>query len=103
MPAGGETASLQRVALGRIEPDGSYRLSTLGTNDGALPGEYQVAVSDQGEFPAEVVDAAQIAPQGVLPARYATAHTSELTATVPPGSRRLVIDFHLPADQTANR
>ncbi len=94
---------MQRVALGRIEPDGSYHLSTFGTNDGALPGEYQVAVSDQGEFPAEVVDAPQAAPQGILPAGYATAHTSGLTATVPPGSRPLEIDFHLPADQTAKR
>ncbi len=103
MPADTETDSLHRVALGRIEADGSYRLSTFGTNDGALPGDYHVAVSDQGDFAAEVRPGARSSPQGNVPARYAVPHTSGLNANVPAGSRRLVIDFHLPAGQTANR
>jgi len=34
-----------RTATGQTDKEGKFRLSTLGTNDGALPGNYKVVVS----------------------------------------------------------
>src|SRR4051812_47562957 len=34
-----------RAAIGEIQPDGSYTLTTLIPLDGALPGKYRVSVS----------------------------------------------------------
>jgi hypothetical protein len=36
---------LHRSASGEIQPDGTYRLSSLKKDDGAIPGKYQVTVS----------------------------------------------------------
>ena len=97
MPAEGQDDRARRVASGRIESDGSYRLSTFGQFDGAMPGSYQVAISDTGEFPFEVLEMQE--PQttaSVLPARYAIAHTSGLTAEVPEDAGSVEVDFALP-------
>jgi len=86
-----------RMATGRIESDGTYRLSTFGHFDGAMPGQYRVAISDTGEFPFEALETEQ--PQtndGVLPARYAIAHEGGLTAEVPADRGSVEIDFTLP-------
>jgi len=97
MPVEGHDDQRRRVAAGRIESDGSYRLSTFGQFDGAMPGSYQVAISDTGEFPFEALETQK--PQttdSVLPARYAIAHTSGLTADVPEGAGSVELDFALP-------
>jgi hypothetical protein len=102
MPVEPEEGPLRRAAVGRIQADGSYRLSTFGRFDGALPGQYRVAITDAEDFPFEAIEtepaekAEKAAARGVLPATYALAHGSGLTAVVPADARKVEIDFDLP-------
>ncbi len=72
------------VATGRIDPDGSYRLTTFQPDDGAMPGSHQVSIKSQ-----------QSSGLGVdsflepVPARYADPNTSGLTARVVDGMNRI--------------
>lgn len=99
MPVEPAEGPLRRAAVGRIRPDGSYRLSTFGRFDGALPGQYRVAITDAEDFPFEAIEtesAETPAARGVLPATYALAHGSGLTAVVPADARKVQFDFDLP-------
>ena len=70
-----------RPATGTINPDGTYELTTFGESDGAVPGEYQVAVvSVTGGPTPEEPDAPE---QWAIPKRYGTPAESGLTATIP--------------------
>jgi len=94
-----------RAASGLIA-DGSYRLSTLGDNDGALPGKYKVTVTardiDQAKVqpaagrsainPSVIAKANQAAKNNV-PAKYSSSSTSPLAAEVP--AKSTSIDFDL--------
>ncbi len=72
----------KRPATGTIGADGTYELSTFEAGDGAIPGEYQVAVvSKTGEATLEQPDAPET---WLVPEKYASAEQSGLTATVPP-------------------
>ena len=42
-----------RRARGVIQPDGSFRLTTLEKNDGALPGEYRITILALAPHPGE--------------------------------------------------
>jgi hypothetical protein len=72
----------QKPARGAIAPDGSFRLSTSQPNDGAVPGEYQVAVST--EPPIEVIDdpAKRAAYKSPIDKKYESTDTSPLKYTV---------------------
>jgi hypothetical protein len=48
-----DSAELHRSASGEIQADGTYRLSSIKKNDGALPGTYQVTVSPPERPPAD--------------------------------------------------
>jgi hypothetical protein len=71
------TTRKTETARGRVEGDGSFRLTSYRAFDGAAPGEHQVSViwhpSSGGNGPS--------APSP-FPARYANPETSKLTATV---------------------
>ena len=78
-----------RQARGTIQPDGSFRLTTLRNNDGAQQGEYKIVVialePHPGEPPSrEEVEAAggQIKRASLIPERYTSAGTTDLTDTV---------------------
>jgi hypothetical protein len=47
-----DSAELHRSASGAIREDGSYRLSSFGRDDGAMPGTYQVTISPPETPPA---------------------------------------------------
>ncbi len=91
-------------SVGRTDAQGRYELTTFDPGDGALPGEYQVAISKY-ELPSGAADVdtepseegssdpESLVPQNVLPERYASPQTSELRATVSEGTNRL--DFEL--------
>ncbi|MCU0877820.1 MAG: carboxypeptidase-like regulatory domain-containing protein [Pirellulaceae bacterium] len=105
----GETAT----AVGTTDASGKYVLSTRAKDDGAIPGDYKVsitkiegggqgtaagggAVSTDGEMPADYAGASDAPPpttKNLLPAKYASADTSGLTATV--GSKAETFDFNL--------
>ena len=101
-PVEGATVSFQPVgngtpAVGTTDAQGQYSLTTFLTSDGAVAGSYTVAISkmeksavadsgsgdnyvppDQNKVPAD--------PKNLLPAKYANATSSGLTATVVAGS-----------------
>lgn len=78
-------------AMGRIEPGGTYRLSTFLPDDGALPGTYRVIIRPAPGFlpsgPSALI---------AIPKRYADPVTSGLTAQVNEGIN--LINFDLQAD-----
>lgn len=78
-----------RQASGRIQPDGSFELTTFQKADGVVPGEYNITVSaytTRPELTREQVEAAHgagIAKARLLvPEKYTDASTSGLSDTV---------------------
>src|SRR5262249_8071101 len=70
-------------AIGNIEPDGTYRLTTTNKNDGAIPGTYQVTVANP-ELP-EQGDLVRLQPSGekkIIDLRFADVTTSDLEVKV---------------------
>lgn len=102
-------ASKGRTATGAIE-NGKYTLSTMGNNDGAIPGEYIVGISSRvadlskASVNAEktgglmrqddVAKAYQEAAKGAIPTKYEIGETSGLTAKVE--ARSNTFDFDIP-------
>lgn len=96
-----------RPAMGVIESDGRYRLTTFQSGDGATLGKHRVTIEAKrvtGEDDApkkgvqgllggdEVVDTAAVA-EWLVPEKYSRLETSPLNAEVKPGTNRL--DFEL--------
>lgn len=80
------TAADGRQARGTIQPDGSFQLTTLRSEDGAQQGEYRIVVialePHPGEPPSrEEVEAAggQIKRGYIIPEKYTQAATTSLT------------------------
>jgi hypothetical protein len=116
----GATVSFQAAknsASGTTDANGIYKLTTFAAGDGAVPGQYKVAItkfeggapsggaaagssgSASGELPAdykapEEGGAQPAAPKNVLPSKYADANASGLTATVTEG-QNTAKDFEL--------
>ena len=70
-------------ATGRVADDGTFKLGTYDLDDGALPGEYAVAIAWFSERP-ESGPNSDVMPTKLSPA-YANPHTSKLNATITPG------------------
>ncbi len=78
------------TATGQLNEDGTYRLTTYKPGDGALLGEYRVAIMAmegplQGDPP--------IAPPPIIPDKYSSLALSDLKANVQEGDN--VCDFTL--------
>ena len=96
-----------KAAVGSIEPDGRYTLTTFAPGDGALIGVHKVTIRATKVGPGTMVPASFeeelkgakgkiLVPGGVewiVPERYSQLTTTDLTATVNPGAQ--TIDFHL--------
>jgi hypothetical protein len=83
-----------RPAMGVIDKDGQYSLSTFRSGDGVMPGSYRVSIESlTSERSIERPDAQDT---WAIPERYGRTDTSGLVATVS-GDRRgvMVIDFEL--------
>jgi hypothetical protein len=100
-----------RAASGEIKEDGSYTLSTAGGGDGALPGEYNVAIvavdidmssavaKGPGELPKihEGDPAYQKAVKNakkLVPDKYGVSETSGLKATVDSSGKAINFDLN---------
>ncbi|NLS92018.1 MAG: carboxypeptidase regulatory-like domain-containing protein [Planctomycetaceae bacterium] len=111
VPSAGGTS-----AIGTTDASGTYQLSTFGSNDGAVPGEYKVKVTkfkggsgevapgavsgpvdDGGQAPEDYVEGAgETAPaENELPPNYADPTTSGFSATVTENAGQNVFDFEL--------
>jgi hypothetical protein len=97
-----------RPAAGEIQPDGTYRLTTLTPGDGALPGQYKVTVTAKKVDTTEVLKTvmekggggrqheiakANQAAKSLIPNKYSLADTSGLTAEVKEGSNTKDFDL----------
>jgi hypothetical protein len=77
-----------RQASGRLQPDGSFVLTTLQNGDGVMPGEYDIVVSAysaRAELSREQVEAAHgVVPKPglIIPEKYTEPTTSGLSDTV---------------------
>lgn len=92
-----------RPAIGKLESDGMYELTTFKAGDGALPGRYRVVIeatrTTGGAQPQSFED--ELAGIGgapgelvwLVPRTYSQRETTPLSAEVNPG--RNVIDFDL--------
>lgn len=74
-------------AHGKIEPDGSFRLTTYEEHDGAVPGEHQAIVLNPATTDGGPVMRAE------YPDRYRTYEASELKFTVQPGPNEIVVQL----------
>src|SRR5262249_47543041 len=81
-------------ATGTIQA-GSYRLQTDEPGDGAVVGEYKVAISDidQDTFNTELPGMPVKVPKSAIPKQYHNANTSGLTAKVERGSNTRDFDL----------
>jgi hypothetical protein len=82
-------------ASGDIQPDGSYSLQTTEPGDGAVVGEYQVAISgvDSAVYNTPMPGMPAEVPKSVIPEKYSDPSTSGLTATVESGSNTKDFDL----------
>jgi len=83
-------AETQTSARGMIQADGSFRLETKKPNDGALVGEHVVTIIEVGRKALGGPDASALAPAKV-DTKYMTPSTSDLKATVKPGTNKITL------------
>ncbi|MBA2112911.1 hypothetical protein [Bremerella alba] len=73
-------------ATGEIQSDGRFSLSTYGNGDGAIVGTHQVSVTatevDAGVMAATAANTEMTVPKSMIPKKYTSFSTSELTAEV---------------------
>jgi hypothetical protein len=85
-----ELAEKQTQAQGRIAEDGTFKMTTLDENDGALAGEHTVYIIEVGRKSAGGEDGTLLAA-GKIDTRYMTPSTSDLRATVKPGTNKITL------------
>jgi len=82
-PAGGKTS-----ATGHIAADGTFKLTTFGADDGAIPGQHRVAIS-----PPPSPDPDKPPQKSKLPVKYSNFDTSELTVEIKPGRNTIELEL----------
>jgi len=92
-----------RPAMGQIEPDGSYKLTTFAEGDGATPGVHKVTIKATRvhfpggrDVPPEAASSGKPFVEWLVPPKYERVETTPLTADVQPGEN--TIDFNLPSE-----
>ena len=82
----------KRPAVGNLNPDGTYRLGTFCTDDGAVPGEYHVLVHSYSSKPSQQKPTAPYVSR--IRDKYGDPQRSGLTVTIPADTRgQLEFDF----------
>jgi hypothetical protein len=76
-----------RMASGKIQPDGSFVLSTYEDGDGAQVGTHPVVVNEVAPDEFSSIPVQNRVP---IPPRYASAGTSGLQVTVKPGEENVL-------------
>jgi hypothetical protein len=82
-PAGGKTS-----ATGQIAADGTFKLTTFGADDGAIPGHHRVAIT-----PPQSADPDKPPQKSKLPAKYSSFDTSDLTVEIKPGRNSIELEL----------
>jgi hypothetical protein len=81
-------------AIGKIDASGNYSLMTSQSDRGAAPGDYKVAIVATEGVATMDKDGKPVPPKELIPEKYGSILSSELTATVAKGKKN-VIDFNL--------
>ena len=82
-------AEAQKISgSGEIRPDGTFKISTYGADDGAVPGRHQVAVT-----PPQSPDPDKPPPKPVIPKKYFDFPSSELTVDIQPGRGDVTLEL----------
>jgi hypothetical protein len=84
-----------QAAVGEIQSDGTYKLSTFGEGDGALPGHHRVFVIANTADPTKIPGSSPgwKPPKDLVPKKYNKLETSGLQANVEKGPTE--VDFDL--------
>lgn len=82
-----------RPATAALKPDGTFELASFAKADGALPGEYQVAIVSLTSGP--TIEKPNAPEVWAIPKKYGDAAKSGLTATVPDKGGDVTLDFDL--------
>ncbi len=82
-PADGKTS-----ATGHVAPDGTFKLTTFGADDGAIPGKHRVAIT-----PPQSPDPDKPPQKSKLPAKYSTFDTSQLSVEIKPGRNQIELEL----------
>jgi hypothetical protein len=83
-----------RPGVGEIQPDGTYRLSTFGDKDGAVPGTHKVMILANTGDPTKMPSTpGYVTPKDLIPKKYADIKTSGLE--VPVSQDKKSYDFDL--------
>jgi hypothetical protein len=85
-PVGGGDPEKVKPASGRIQPDGSYRLTTLEPDDGAFVGEYKVTFTILKTYQGR---------ESLIDRKYTLGSSTPFTAKVEAGGSN-EFDFELP-------
>ncbi len=88
------TPELGRAATGEIQPDGSYRLSTYKSGDGALVGRHRVAVIARDDPPPAKGPMSEEVGPSLIPEFYSDFVRSGLSFEVKSGKKN-VYDIEL--------
>lgn len=78
-------------ASGKIQPDGSFTITTLNPGDGAYPGKYKVTLK---------VFESYVTQKSLVDAKYVRKASTPLAAEVPPGGKR---DFDFVVEKAVPR
>jgi hypothetical protein len=76
---------------GEIQADGTFKISTFGVNDGALPGKHRVAIS-----PPLSPDPDKPMPKPKVAAKYSGFESSGLVVEIKPGKNDVVLEVEGP-------
>jgi hypothetical protein len=82
-----------RNATGVIAEDGSYSLQTESPGDGAITGDYKVAISARDDVILDYIPKKAPPPKRLTPEKYENPETSDLTAKVESGSNSRDFDL----------
>lgn len=96
-PVSGRGGDSGQPAIGQIESDGSYTLTTFDTGDGAVLGQHTVTVEtrDMSKFrvPKRGERIKYELPKMTIPPKYSDPKTTPLRYTVEPGSKTIDLDL----------
>lgn len=82
------------TATGRINPDGTYALTTFKNGDGAVLGKHKVVVDAKEELPRTFPQGADPpTPPPIVPDKYLSHATTDLEAEVQDGENHLDFDL----------
>jgi len=82
-----------RPAMGEIQADGTFELSTFAPGDGVQPGEYEVSIRAVEREPEPEDD---FEPVWLIPQKYGSPRTNELSVSIAPDATGPVeLEFEL--------